>query len=66
MDIASASAAVQAAANGTKSSSASAALTGNFDTFLTLLTTQLQLRHVRLRPLAVLRPVVAVGAAAEE
>lgn len=42
MDIASASAAVQAAANGTKSSSASAALTGNFDTFLTLLTTQLQ------------------------
>lgn len=42
MDIASASAAVQAAASGNKSSSASAALTGNFDTFLTLLTTQLQ------------------------
>ena len=42
MDIASASAAVQAAVNGNKSSAASAALTGNFDTFLKLLTTQLQ------------------------
>lgn len=42
MDIASASAAVQAATSGSKSSAASAALTGNFDTFLKLLTTQLQ------------------------
>ena len=42
MDIASASAAVQAAVNGSQSSTASAALAGNFDTFLKLLTTQLQ------------------------
>ncbi|PKQ08636.1 MAG: flagellar hook capping protein [Alphaproteobacteria bacterium HGW-Alphaproteobacteria-12] len=42
MDIASASAAVQAAVNDSKSSTASAALAGNFDTFLKLLTTQLQ------------------------
>ncbi|ABS63800.1 flagellar hook capping protein [Parvibaculum lavamentivorans DS-1] len=42
MDIASASAAVQAATSGAKSSTASAALAGNFDTFLKLLTTQLQ------------------------
>ena len=41
MDIASASAAVQAATSG-QSSAASAALAGNFDTFLKLLTTQLQ------------------------
>ncbi|MEQ8326201.1 flagellar hook assembly protein FlgD [Parvibaculum sp.] len=42
MDIASASAAVQAATSGSQSSTASAALAGNFDTFLKLLTTQLQ------------------------
>jgi flagellar basal-body rod modification protein FlgD len=42
MDIASASAAVQAAASGSQSSTASAALAGNFDTFLRLLTTQLK------------------------
>lgn len=42
MDIASAAASVQAAASGTTSSNSAAALTGNFDTFLTLLTTQLQ------------------------
>ncbi len=42
MDIASASAAVQAATSSNSSSTASAALTGNFDTFLQLLTTQLQ------------------------
>lgn len=42
MDIASASAAVQSATNNSKSSAASTALTGNFDTFLKLLTTQLQ------------------------
>lgn len=41
MDIASASAAVQSATMGSKSSNASAALAGNFDTFLKLLTTQL-------------------------
>src|SRR5690606_31788323 len=41
MDIASASAAVQAATMGSKSSNAAAALAGNFDTFLKLLTTQL-------------------------
>lgn len=42
MDIASASAAVQAATAGSQSSTAAAALAGNFDTFLKLLTTQLQ------------------------
>ena len=42
MDIASASAAVQSATNSSKSSAAATALTGNFDTFLKLLTTQLQ------------------------
>ncbi|MDO9127310.1 flagellar hook assembly protein FlgD [Parvibaculum sp.] len=42
MDIASASAAVQAATSSNNSSTASAALAGNFDTFLKLLTTQLQ------------------------
>lgn len=42
MDIASATAAVQAATAGNKSSVASAALAGNFDTFLRLLTTQLK------------------------
>ncbi|WP_339830533.1 flagellar hook assembly protein FlgD [uncultured Parvibaculum sp.] len=42
MDIASATAAVQAATGGNKSSTASAALAGNFDTFLRLLTTQLK------------------------
>lgn len=41
MDIASATAAVQAASYGSKSSAASTALAGNFDTFLRLLTTQL-------------------------
>ncbi|MBX3504573.1 MAG: flagellar hook assembly protein FlgD [Parvibaculum sp.] len=41
MDIASANAALQAATYGGKSSAASAALAGNFDTFLRLLTTQL-------------------------
>ncbi|MFN4354691.1 flagellar hook assembly protein FlgD [Parvibaculum sp.] len=41
MDIASASAAVQAATYGGKSSAAATALAGNFDTFLRLLTTQL-------------------------
>jgi len=42
MDIASASAAVQAATGSNKSSTAAAALAGNFDTFLRLLTTQLK------------------------
>lgn len=42
MDIAAASAAVQAATSGSQASTASAALAGNFDTFLKLLTTQLQ------------------------
>lgn len=42
MDIASASAAAQTAATGSNSSAASAALNANFDTFLKLLTTQLQ------------------------
>lgn len=41
MDIAAANAALQAATYNSKSSSASAALAGNFDTFLRLLTTQL-------------------------
>lgn len=41
MDIASATAAVQSATSGGQSSAASAALAGNFDTFLKLLTTQL-------------------------
>ncbi|MDX5366500.1 MAG: flagellar hook assembly protein FlgD [Alphaproteobacteria bacterium] len=41
MDIASATAAAQAATSGGQSSAASAALAGNFDTFLKLLTTQL-------------------------
>jgi len=42
MDIAAASAAIQSSISGNKSSAASAALAGNFDTFLKLLTTQLQ------------------------